>query len=311
MALKQVLEIHDLLEHPRANGDGLLSLLKNRPLVDDVTITPVSGDKSDTEFVKITIPGQTGKTAGGHSPTLGIIGRAGGVGARPHITGLVSDADGVIAALATALCIADRSMQGDVLPGDVIVATHICPNAPVTPHDPVPFMKSPVAPEIYNRHTVDDTMDAILSIDTSRGNRIVNHKGFAVTPTVKEGYILRVSEDLLDLMEYTTGKPAVVVPLTLQDITPYGNGIFHFNSIVQPSTGTTAPVVGVALTAETVVPGCATGAFQLSDVETVVRFCGEVARAFGHGKCRFHDEQEFDKLISKYGSMRHFQTQGN
>lgn len=311
MALKQVLEIHDLLEQPHANGDGLLALLKNRQQVSDVSVTPVSGDQSDTEFVKISIPGQTGKIAGGDSPTLGIIGRAGGVGARPQISGLVSDADGVIAALATALCIADRVMQGDTLSGDVIVATHICPHAPVTPHDPVPFMKSPVAPEIYNRYTVDDTMNAILSIDTSRGNRIVNHKGFAVTPTVKEGYILRVSEDLLDLMEYTTGKPAVVVPLTLQDITPYGNGIYHFNSIVQPSTGTTAPVVGVALTAETVIPGCATGTFQASDVEAVVRFCAEVAKGFGNGKCKFHDENEFEKLVSKYGSMHHFQTQGN
>jgi hypothetical protein len=288
MALKQVLEIHDLLEQPHANGNGLLALLKNRQSVRDVSVTPVSGNQSDTEFVKITIPGQTGKIAGGDSPTLGIIGRAGGVGARPNIIGLVSDADGVIAALATA-----------------------CPHAPIIPHDPVPFMKSPVAPEIYNRYTVDDTMDAILSIDTSRGNRIVNHKGFAVTPTVKEGYILRVSDDLLDLIEYTTGKPAVVMSLTLQDITPYGNGIYHVNSIVQPSTGTTAPVVGVALTAETVIPGCATGTFQASDVEMVVRFCVEVAKGFGNGNCRFHDKNEFDKLVSKYGSMHHFQTQGN
>ena len=236
MALKQVLEICDLLEHPSANSDGLLVLMKNRQLVSDMCVTPVSGSQCDTEFIKITIPGKTGKVAGGDSPTLGIIGRAGGVGARPHITGLVSDADGVIAALATALCIADTSTQGEPLSGDVIVATHICPHAPITPHDPVPFMKSPVAPEVYNQHTVDACMDAILSIDTSRGNRIVNHKGFAMTPTVKEGYILRVSEDLLDLMEYTTGRLPVVVPLTLQDITPYGNGIYHFNSIVQPST---------------------------------------------------------------------------
>jgi hypothetical protein len=202
-------------------------------------------------------------------------------------------------------------MQGDALPGDVIIATHICPHAPVTPHDPVPFMKSPVGPEVYNRYTVDNTMDAIVSIDTSRGNRIVNHRGFAVTPTVKEGYILRVSDDLLDLMEYTTGKPAIVMPLTLQDITPYGNGIYHVNSILQPSTGTTAPVVGVALTAETVIPGCATGTFQASDVEMTVRFCVEVAKGFGNGNCSFYCKSEFDELVSKYGSMRHFQTQGN
>ena len=311
MALKQVLEIYDLLEHQHGNGAALLALLKNRKSVSDVSVIPVSGDESETEFVKITIPGQAGKLAGGDSPTLGIIGRAGGVGARPHVSGLVSDADGVIAALAAGLCIGDRNAQGDPLSGDVIIATHICHHAPITPHDPVPFMKSPVSPEIYNRYTVDDSMDAILSLDTSRGNRIINHKGFAVTPTVKEGYILRVSEDLLDVMEYITGRPAVVLPITLQDITPYGNGIYHFNSIVQPATGTTAPVIGVALTAETVIPGCATGAFQSGDVEMAVRFCAEVAKGFGQGKCQFHDEGEFKKLVSKYGSMHHFQTHGN
>ncbi len=310
MALKQVLEIHDLLDHPKASGEGFLGLLKSRSIVRDVRLTPVSGDQTSTEFVRVTIPGKSGKIVGGESPTLGIIGRAGGIGARPHVTGLVSDGDGVIAALATALLIADQGMQGNSLPGDVIVATHICPHAPITPHDPVPFMKSPVAPETYNHYTLDGAMDAILSIDTSRGNRIVNHKGFAVTPTVKEGYILRVSEDLLDLMEYTTGKPAVVVPITLQDITPYGNGMYHFNSILQPSTGTTAPVVGVALTAETVVPGCATGTFQSSDVEAAVRFCAEVAKGFGKRQCRFYDEKEYEKLVSRYGSMKHFQTQG-
>ena len=311
MALKQVLEIWDLLEHQQADGAVLSTFLKNRNATSEVSVMPVSGEESETEFIKITIPGQAGKIEGGDSPTLGVIGRAGGVGARPHVSGLVSDADGVIASLATALCLVDRNAQGDQLLGDVIVATHICHHAPITPHDPVPFMKSPVLPEVYNRYTVDDSMDGILSIDTSRGNRIVNHKGFAVTPTVKEGYILRVREDLLDVMEYITGRSAVVVPITLQDITPYGNGVFHFNSILQPSTGTKAPVVGVALTAETVIPGCATGAFQADDVEMAVRFCVEVAKGFGKGTCKFHDEKEFEKLVSKYGSMHHFQTHGS
>ncbi|NAW01394.1 DUF1177 family protein, partial [Salmonella sp. hn-h4] len=76
----------------------------------------------------------------------------------------------------------------------------------------------------------------------------------------KEGYILRVSEDLLRVMEMTTGKLAETFPITTQDITPYGNGVHHLNSILQPSTVTDVPVVGVAITAELVVPGCGTGA---------------------------------------------------
>ncbi|HHY71398.1 MAG TPA: DUF1177 domain-containing protein, partial [Thermoanaerobacterales bacterium] len=33
-------------------------------------------------------------------------------------------------------------------------------------------------------------MDAIISIDTTKGNRILNFKGFAITPTIKDGYVI-------------------------------------------------------------------------------------------------------------------------
>ena len=69
----------------------------------------------------------------------------------------------------------------------MIVTTHICPRAPVIPHDPVPFMGSPVDMATMNRHEVRPEMDAILSIDTTRGNWVVNRRGFAVSPTVKAG----------------------------------------------------------------------------------------------------------------------------
>jgi len=113
-------------------------------------------------------------------------------------------------------------------------------------------------------------MEAILSVDTTKGNRIINHRGFAISPTVKNGYILRVSESLLDIMESVTGKLPVVFPITLQDITPYGNGVFHLNSIMQPSTATQAPLVGVAITSEVPVPGCAIGANHLMGLESEI-----------------------------------------
>jgi hypothetical protein len=171
-------------------------------------------------------------------------------------------------------------------------------------------MGSPVDMKSLNVHEVDSEMDAILSIDTTKGNRIINQRGFAISPTVKEGYILRVSEDLLTLMEITTGKRPVVFAITTQDITPYGNGIFHLNSIMQPCVATRAPVVGVAITAESAVPGCATGASHIVDIEEAVRFSIEVAKSFGSGKCRFHDEEEFNKILELYGPMHHLQTVG-
>ena len=57
---------------------------------------------------------------------------------------------------------------------------------------------------------------------------------YAVSPTVEAGYILKASADLLRLMSYVTGQPPVVLPITTQDITPYGNGVDHLNSIMRP-----------------------------------------------------------------------------
>ncbi|MBE3575659.1 MAG: DUF1177 domain-containing protein [Firmicutes bacterium] len=309
MAWRQVLDAFDVLDSPQVAGEEVALLLK-RYGVDDVTVTSVEGEKGSTDFVKAVIPGSAGRTAGGPAPTLGIVGRLGGLGARPERIGFVSDGDGALAAIACALKLGAMRQKGDVLPGDTIVATHICPRAPTEPHEPVPFMGSPVAMNVMNQYEVDANMDAILSIDTTKGNRIINTRGFAISPTVKEGYILRVSEDLLDLMQVVTGRLPAVFPLSLQDITPYGNGVFHLNSIMQPATATSAPVVGVAITTEVPVPGSATGASHMEDVESVVRFCLEVAKAYGAGKCRFYDHEEYTRLVNLYGELSRFQRLG-
>ncbi|EHR78183.1 hypothetical protein OCC_03993 [Thermococcus litoralis DSM 5473] len=307
--LKQVIEAYELLDSAYVDGEKVAQILKERGL-DRVEVRRIEGEKGYTDFIKIIVPGKNGKLSGGNAPTLGIIGRLGGIGARPEMIGLVSDADGAITAIAVALKLADMIKNGDMLDGDVIIATHICPNAPTQPHDPVPFMGSPVDMATMNKYEVDPMMDAILSVDTTRGNRIINVKGFAITPTVKEGWILKVSDDLLDIMQYVTGKMPAVVPITMQDITPYGNGVHHINSILQPATATNAPVVGVAITAEVPVPGCATGASHEVDIEQAARFCIEVAKGFGKGKVRFYDEEEFKHLVKLYGPMNHLQTLG-
>jgi len=309
MALRQVVEMVELLDRADASGKLVADLLKRRGL-DRVRVAPVKGPRGSTDFVKVVIPGKRGKSAGGKAGTLGVIGRLGGLGARPTMIGLVSDGDGAVAALAIALKLADMQTAGDVLPGDVIVATHVCPDAPTKPHTPVPFMGSPVEPGVMNRLEVDGAMDAILSIDTTKGNRIVNHRGIAISPTAKAGWVLRVSDDLLDVLQIVTGRLPVVLPITTQDITPYGNDLYHINSIMQPCTATSAPVVGLAITAETPVPGCATGASHEIDIELAVRFAIEVAKRFGQGACAFYDEAEFARIVKRYGPLTHLQTLG-
>jgi hypothetical protein len=307
---KQVIDAYEVLDSARVDGGQVADLLREHG-VDDTTVERAWGVSGYTDFVKAIIPGSQGRSQGGNAPTLGVIGRLGGLGARPERIGFVSDGDGALTAIAVAMKLGRMRDNGDTLPGDVIVATHICPSAPVRPHDPVPFMGSPVDGRQMNAHEVDERMEAILSVDTTKGNRIINTRGFAISPTVKQGYILRVSEDLLDLMQWTTGRLPAVFALTMQDITPYGNSVFHLNSILQPATATAAPVVGVAITAEVPVPGSGTGASHLVDVEGAARFCIEVAKAFGAGACRFYDPEEYAELVRRYGDMTRLQTLGD
>ena len=309
MTWKQAIEAHEHLDSATVTGHKIAQVIKERGLT-SVEVSTVEGEKGSTDFLRIIVPGTNGKSNGGSAPTLGIIGRLGGIGARPAAIGLVSDADGAITAIACALKLADMVRAGDRLYNDVMLTTHICPTAPVIPHEPVFFMSSPVDMATMNQNEVHPDMDAILSVDTTRGNWVLNQRGFAITPTVKEGYILKVSADLLTIMSTVTGRAPVVLPITTQDITPYGNGVDHLNSIMQPATDTAAPVVGVALTSAVPVPGCATGANQLVDVEMAVRFCIQVAQALGQSRCAFYDAVEFERLIRLYGSMNHLQTLG-
>lgn len=309
MTLKQTLEIIELLDSPAASGAAVCDFLRARGAA-EASYTTVQGARGSTDFVTVRIPGTQGKQAGGNARTLGIVGRLGGIGARPEAIGMVSDADGAVAALAAALKLTEMAARGDRLPGDVVITTHICPSAPTRPHHPVPFMGSPMDSDQCNRYEVTPDMDAALSIDTTRGNRLVNVRGVAISPTVKEGYILRVSEGLLDILGWVTSRLPLVLPITTQDITPYSTGLYHINSIMQPAVATDIPVVGVALTAEVPVPGCATGASQPADIEAAARFAIEVAKQFGAGKVEFYDAEEFGRIQALYGSMKHLQTGG-
>nr|WP_145157760.1 DUF1177 domain-containing protein [Paenibacillus terrae] len=310
MTLKQTIISLDAMDDGYVTGEKVKALFADYAEI-SAHVQKVTGEKGSTDFIKIVIPGTEGKSKGGSVPTLGIVGRLGGIGARPSRIGLVSDADGAVAAVASALKLADMQVKGDRLKGDVIVTTHICPDAPTRPHEPVDFMDSPVDIGAMNAHEVLPEMDAVLSIDTTKGNRVINHKGFAISPTVKEGYILRVSEDLLRIMEMTTGLLPVTFPITMQDITPYGNDLYHINSILQPAVATSAPVVGVAVTAQSVVPGCGTGASHEIDIAAAVRFAVEVAKEVTNGTCAFYNPDEYDRIVKLYGSMKVLQTAGN
>ena len=125
------------------------------------------------------------------------------MGARPERIGFVSDGDGALVALSLAAKLLDMQNKGDILEGDIIVSTHVCPDAPTRPHKPVAFMDSPVEMAQVNKEELSDELDAVLSVDTTKGNRIINTRGFAISPTVKEGYI-PVSYTHLDVYKRQT-----------------------------------------------------------------------------------------------------------
>ncbi len=310
-AIKHVIEIADLLERPNVNGEYVKEFFDAKGFEDvKVNVEHVKGVKGETDFIKIVIPGVKGKIVGGNAPTLGIIGRLGGIGARPHLIGLVSDADGAIVSLAAAYKIAELRKRGESIEGDVIITTHICPKAPVRPYKPVPMMDSPVNIFKLLKREVDPAMDAILSVDATKANWIIKHAGFAITPTIKEGWILKVSNDLINVYIRVTGEPPAIVPITMQDLTPYSTPIYHINSMVQPWLYTSAPLVGVAITTRMAVPGSATGATNIYSLEQATRFIVEVAKDFASGKLAFYDKEEWERIIEIHGSVKEILRKG-
>jgi hypothetical protein len=303
--LKHVLDVIELLQGADVTGERVAEWLRAAG-ADAVDVLPIEKG-GRTELVRVTIPGSSGRERGGSAPTLGVIGRLGGLGVRPHRLGLVSDADGAIVALAVAAALIRMAEHGDCLRGDVLVRTHISPASPIVPHEPAAFVDVPVDRDALAREEVDPRMDAILSVDSTRANRIVKRRGFGITGTVKEGYILRPTPGVLDAYERVVGHAPVVVPLFTQDITPPGNGLHRINSILQPATLTDAPVIGVALLSPAVVAGAATGVTDEVELAKAGRFIVEVAKEYTAGTLPLYVEDEFRRLVELYGPMKRLQ----
>ena len=130
MLLKQLIEVYDILDSGSASGQAVAEYLRSIKADANIEIQVLTGAKGSTDMVKIRIPGKNGKSGGGTAPTIGLLGRLGGLGARPEMTGFVSDGDGALVALTLAAKLLDMQNKGDALEGDVFISTHVCPNAP-------------------------------------------------------------------------------------------------------------------------------------------------------------------------------------
>ena len=89
MSMKHIIELQDLLDDPAVNGQTVAEYLRSYG-AENIQVKTLTGDKGSTDFVKVLIPGSRGKSSGGDFPTLGIVGRLGGLGARPERIGFTS-----------------------------------------------------------------------------------------------------------------------------------------------------------------------------------------------------------------------------
>ena len=94
MLNKQIIDIFELLDDPKANGQIVKAFLQAIDPEASVETYALEGPQGKTDMVKVRIPGTEGKTVGGSYPTIGILGRLGGLGARPGYAGIVSDGTG-------------------------------------------------------------------------------------------------------------------------------------------------------------------------------------------------------------------------
>ena len=163
MLMKEIIAAYDVLDSSFVTGEEVKKYLLGIKADANVEVYELVGPKGSTDMLKVRIPGKNGKTNGGDAPTIGLLGRLGGIGARPERIGFVSDGDGALCAVALAAKLLDMQNKGDYLDGDVFISTHICPHAPTAPHDPVPFMGSPVEMAQVNKEEVSPDLDDTIT----------------------------------------------------------------------------------------------------------------------------------------------------
>ena len=101
MLMKQIIDAYEVLDSSFVTGEAVKEYLLGIKADANVEVYELVGPKGSTDMLKVRIPGKNGKTNGGDAPTIGLLGRLGGIGARPERIGFVSDGDGALCAATT------------------------------------------------------------------------------------------------------------------------------------------------------------------------------------------------------------------
>lgn len=310
MSFKSAMKAYEVLDSAYVTGEQVVKMFLEAG-ADEASFEHLEGN-GFTDIVRVFLKGKKGRSSGGTAPTLDLSASLIGVGARPATSGILGDGDGAVVVCAAGLKFLDMKKKGDQLEGDVVILMNVTAAAPTSEsegHAP-PGIGCPVNFWLMKSKFIDKTADAILDVNVTRSDRYCKKKGFAITPTVKEGWLLKISEDALDVMERVTGEMPAIMPLTMQELMPTRNGISYLNDIGALPYGLDSPCIGVALTQSIPVDPSGPGMTCLPEIEPAIRYCVEVAKDFGKDRFDFYDKEEFEKIVKLYGPMTHLQTFG-
>ncbi|ACP35317.1 protein of unknown function DUF1177 [Sulfolobus islandicus Y.G.57.14] len=285
MMLKKLLEVIDILE-----SEDPLQKIKEK-LEGKVKYEEVKA--GEVTFIKALYEG-------GGKDKVEILGRLGAIQMVGVNKGLVSDADGAIVSLTTLLELLNLREKGIELDLNVLFVTNLSVKAKLIPHKPFDFMVPLLGLDEALKVEVDPSASFVVSIDSTKGNRIAKFDDFAITHVVKDGYILKLHDNVIDIYNKVTGHEIYMVPLTTGDLTPLDYNVYHISTLISPWLYTDSPVIGIATVSKQVIPGYETGVLNIEMLEHASRFCIELLKYIENGG-KMYEEKELEELENRLG----------
>lgn len=302
MRTPEIIELADLLSQNDFGSNELVDYLKSVGPA-DAEIQLVHTVDSSIEILKVIIKGTEGAFSGGTRPTLGIVSQLSNCKSTIEGIGCIDMNAGVFSVLVAAYELLHiTKTEGGIL-GDVMFAVFIG-------SDVTPKLRALISFLSDNSFGISQHMDAVLSVGTSKFFERENDGSIAVSPTVKEGYILKISDDILDVFSRQSNQAIEALTITQQDIIPTEKGMTQRTNLLQPSTKTSAPVVGISIGSSAALSNEDGRVVSLKDIGRIATGCLDIARSYGANECVFYDEEEFTELRVSYGNMSHFQGIG-
>jgi hypothetical protein len=230
-------------------------------------------------------------------PGLMVIGQGGEVN-KTGSYNLVSDSDGIVCALDVAARLLEMKKAGSYFNRNATIATHIrTADGDMQMNDDLDVL-------ISQTQTSGRVFDGILTVRSVKSNSLTSFRGFCITPTIKEGWILPMSGDLFKLAGETSGEVPKMLSITMYDIMRGSNNASpRINNLLTPNITTDRPVVGIGIATQTKSPEFRANASHFSDIEEASRFIIEAILAFDKDELKLYDSEMFTRAKTRYSSI--------